>query len=78
MSQAQSLLASIINENQLVPVKNHGRAQLPTHLKITALAETLARTIQPIENDLDYAPTANHTQQTTPYGHFTPPSHILG
>ena len=42
-------------KTQLVPVKNRGRAQLPTHLKITALADTLAQTIQPIDNELDFA-----------------------
>ena len=70
ISQAQSLLVSIINENQLVPIMNRGRAQLPTHLKIPAMADTLAQTIQPIENDLDFAPTANLTQQMAVYGHY--------
>ena len=66
ISQAQSLLVSIINENQLVPVMIRGQAPLPTHLKITVLAETLAQTIQPIDNELDYSPTTNHFQQHWP------------
>jgi hypothetical protein len=73
MSQAQSLFVSIINKNQQQPVKLRGRAPLPTHLRITALSETLAQTIQPIDNELDYAPTANHMQLHLPYGHFAPP-----
>jgi hypothetical protein len=70
ISQAQSLLVSILNENQLVPIMHRGRAHLPTHLKIPALADTLAQTIQPIENDLEFAPAANLTQQMGIYGHY--------
>jgi hypothetical protein len=44
-----------------------GRAALPTHLKITALSETLAQTIQPIDNELGFAPAAHHTQYQLPY-----------
>jgi hypothetical protein len=78
LSQAQSLLVSIINENQMQPIKMRGRASLPTHLKITALSETLAQTIQPIDNDLGFAPTANNMQLQLPYGQFMmPPPHGL-
>ena len=66
ISQAQSLLVSIINKNQMQPVKLRGRAPLPTHLKINALSDTLAQTIQPLENELGFAPAANHTQ----YGQY--------
>jgi hypothetical protein len=68
LSQAQSLLVTIINENQMQPVKMRGRAALPTHLKINALSETLAQTIQPIDNELGFAPAAHHTQYQLPYG----------
>jgi hypothetical protein len=78
ISQAQSLLVGIINENQLVPIMLRGRAQLPTHLKIPALADTLAQTIQPIENDLEFAPTANLTQQMALYGHYPTPQPPFG
>ena len=70
ISQAQSLLVSIINKNQMQPVKLRGRAQLPTHLKIIALSETLVQTIQPLDNELDYAPSANRMQLPPPYGQF--------
>jgi hypothetical protein len=70
ISQAQSLLVSIINENKMQPVKLRGRAQLPSHLKIAALSETIAQTIQPLDNDLDYSPSANRMQTMPFYGPF--------
>jgi hypothetical protein len=70
ISQAQSLLVSIINENKMQPVKLRGRAQLPSHLKIAALSETIAQTIQPLDNDLDYSPSANRMQTLPFYGPF--------
>jgi hypothetical protein len=78
VSQAQSLLVSIINENQMQPIKMRGRAPLPTHLKIMALSETLAQTIQPLENELGFAPTANHMQFQMPFGQMMLPNSAFG
>jgi hypothetical protein len=60
-SQVKSLEVSILNENAQVSLKLKGRAPLPSHLCIDAMAETLAQTTQPLELNLQFAPSTNMT-----------------
>ena len=61
LSQVKSMEISILNENAQGPLKLRGRAPLPPHLCIEAMAETLAQTVQPLENDLEFAPSHSMT-----------------
>jgi hypothetical protein len=66
LSQVKSLEVSVLNVNEQVIPRFRGRAQLPAHLCIDAISKTLALTVQPLLNDLNFAPSTNTTSMVSP------------
>jgi hypothetical protein len=71
-SQAKSLEVSILNVNAQSPTKLRGRAPLPPYLQIPDMAETMAQTVQPLDLDLDLAPTSSRTTYQLPLPYHMP------
>lgn len=66
LSQVKSLEVNIHNINAEGPLKFKGRASFPPYLLIDAMAETLAETVQPLDHELQYAPSTSMTSYIQP------------
>jgi hypothetical protein len=67
LRRVKSLEVNILNENEMVAPQRRGHAPLPAHLCIDALAKTLALTVQPLVNDLQFSnATSSFTMMSSP------------